>query len=132
MNEWYSPIEVMHYTTSNPYWRKDYIEWVMEWYEVLKDGKWPRKGADNPESRGRGFEASIYPPAILGELHSRLKMCGRDGIIVHKYKCIKEKPKVIRHLYSLSQKTLDEITYQVMRYISKMPSEGYWAYTGRK
>ena len=114
---WYSPAEIKFNLSQ--------IDWIIEWYEVISDGKWPEKKSgyiDNPLAprgkRGKGGASFQAPMDVIAEFHWRLSQCGRDGEVFLCVYCKKSNDlKSIMQLLHITQDEFDRLTENVRRYI---------------
>ena len=112
---WYSPSGIK-------FW-PEHIEWIIEYYEVLIDGRWPQKHSgyiDNPFAPGGHIRAGAYfesPMDILAEFHWRIEQCGSDGEAFRCIRCEKYDEKSICKLLNIQPVQIDRILKQVFSFI---------------
>lgn len=120
---WYSPSSFLQ-EGKRPHIGADKIEWIIENYEVLIDGRWPQKSSgyiDNPFAPpAKGTRASAYfetPMEVLSEFHLRVAQCGRDGDAFLCIRCKRYEWRPIIRLMRIRHGEIDRILERVFVYI---------------
>ncbi len=121
--DWYSPGSIVP-GDKEPNIKPDQLDWIIEYYEVLRDGRWPTKQSgyiDNPFAPpSGGVRASAYfetSMAILAEFHTRINQCGRDGEAFLCCRCLDYERVRVCRLRGIHDGQLDRILSDVFRYI---------------
>ena len=116
-----------------PHFGSDKVEWIVENYEVLADGRWPQKSSgyiDNPfappASRSHSSAYFETPMAVLAEFHTRIQLCGPDGDLFLCVRCLKYEETIFRRALGLEIQEFDRKMSRVFAYIKgKRKSRSY-------